>query len=306
MVGGSLAPRTGTGTGFMRRVIATSSSVLTAVALSIAMPHPATAAAREPAVTAADAAAERAPVQSTARALVESGNAVDAGTTLDRAASVYGDPILYMDAADAYFQAGEDAQDVALVDAGAERAFIALDILYFQLDPSSDDRLRMVDNADVPDLIMRAKDQLERAEALVTEIEQGPVETEVVAEDDAKRSKRKPARLMFISGAATAALGGALTVMGVAGLATGAVRQNKAEDPAVYGDAYDELAAKGKRANILAGVGLGIGLAMVGAGAALVILGKREAKKSAADDKLVRMGPTFDRHGGGVRVSGRF
>ena len=90
--------------------------------------------------------------------------------------------------------------------------------------------------------------------------------------------------------------------MGVAGLAIGAVNQSKADDPTIYGDAYDDVESKGKRGNVLAGVGLGIGAAAIAGGVVLFLLGKRRQKRAAEGDKVVMVSPTLS----GLAITGRF
>ena len=123
-----------------------------------------------------------------------------------------------------------------------------------------------------------------------------------------KKKKRKPGngKGFIIGGAAAAAAGGGLLIMGFSGLIAGAVHQSNAEDATVYGDEYDDVASKGRRANVIAGVGLALGGVAAGAGAALIIIGKRRQKKAAEDDKVISMSPLLGPGVGGASISGRF
>jgi hypothetical protein len=265
---------------------------------------------KQPKVTPAAAEAERLPVQERARAMAEAGDPMSAGIEYDNAAAQWGDPVLFMDAADAYLSAAEQERDVETAQAGIERAHIALDILYFHLDSAADKDFRLVETADVPDLIARANESIEHGESLIDEIQQEARIAEAGSAEEgaapAPKRKKKPGRIKIISGAALATVGGGLLVMGAVGLGLGAARQNDAEDPTVYGNDYDAVESKGKRANVIAGVGLAVGAVAAAAGAALIYLGVRDKKKAASDDKVVRVGPLFGHELGGVTVSGRF
>jgi hypothetical protein len=218
-----------------------------------------------------------------------------------------------MDAAEAWLQAAREKSEVAYVDAATERVHIAVDILYFHLDSAADKNFRMVETAELPGLIARADRILDEAERVRADIEGGVPEGEVSADDEPKKKKKKRRngkadKALFISGAGLTAVGGGLLVMGAAGLVVGAVKQNQAERPDVLGPEYDAVAAQGRRGNVMAGVGFGLGGAAVAAGVTLMLISKRKGKRKRAeeDDKMVRVSPTGSRSGGGVVLTGRF
>jgi hypothetical protein len=265
-----------------------------------------------PKVTPQSAAADRDRALEVIGPLVESEPAA-AGKALDIAASEKGDPVLYLEAGDAYLRAAEADSQTAYAEAARERARISLDILYFHLDDAADPRFQLVSGTEIPALIDRAEELLAEADAVQTELAAPTLEDadDGDTDPDGKKRKRrrktgKPGRIMIISGAGSASVGGALLVMGIAGLGVGAARQREAQDPAVYGDQYDAVDRRGRRANAIAGVGLGLGAALVAAGVTLVVLGTKRKKAAASDDTMVRVGPRFDTHGGGVSLSGRF
>ncbi|MBC8070985.1 MAG: hypothetical protein IAG13_21855, partial [Deltaproteobacteria bacterium] len=239
-----------------------------------------------------------------------------AGVHYDTTASEWGDPVLYLDAADAYYKAADADSEIALAEAGIERARIALDLLFFQLDAAADKTLRMVDTADIPDLIARANGTVKTGEDLIAQLRaraDGAVAGADTAEPKEKRA-RKPVngRALYSSGIAFTAIGGAVLAIGGVGLVLGAVRQNEAEDPDVYGSAYDDVADKGRSANLMAGIGLGLGGALVVGGVVMLIVGKRIQKKAPpkepgaiarlARKKSMRVSPSLN----GVAISGRF
>jgi hypothetical protein len=280
-----------------------------------------------PKVTPADAETKRSDVRAQVEAL-HTDDPANAGVTLDQAAAHWGDPALYLDAGDAYLEVASREQDLDYVDAARERARIALDILYFfqagppgrrvaharqsraslsHLDDTADPRFQLVAGPDIPGLIERANEMVDRADETQQAIEAALTEPD--DDDPTDRTDRRsktPGRTMIIGGAAAASVGGALLVMGLAGLGVGAARQREAQDPTVYGVDYDAVDAKGRRANAIAGVGLGIGVALAGAGAALLILGMRKKKAAAQGDTLAGVSPFLGRTGGGLAVRGRF
>lgn len=258
-----------------------------------------------PNVTPDDAARKRAEAQILGRDLAAADPAA-AGMHYDNRAAEWGDPVLYLDAADAYLAAADKDGEIPMAEAGIERARIALDLLYFHLDTSIDKNFLMVETGDIPDLISRANATVDRGEKLLEDLA-GRGDEAVASADKPKKEKRerKPikTKAMFISGAVVAALGGAVLGVGAVGLIVGAVNQKKAEDPTVYGTGYDAVEVKGKRGNVIAGVGLGIGGALVLGGAAMIIIAKiAEKKQGKAKEKNVSFAPSLN----GVSISGRF
>lgn len=266
-----------------------------------------------PTMTPDKAAGLRVQPQTEARALIDAGDAAGAGAVYDLAASEHGDPVLYLDAGDAYVIAAQAQQNVELCDAAVERAAIALDLLHFQRDGPIDDGFRLVERSDLPGLITRAQDLQHHAEALRTQILESRDDTIAAAPGDAKTKRaRGNGKLMKVSGIGVAGMGGALTVVGVVGLGIGGVNQRRADDPSVYGSAFDDVEAKGKRGNLIAALGFGIGGAAAIAGITLYVIGNNRQKKASAggdkkeksieDEPIVRVAATPN----GIAVSGRF
>lgn len=298
-------------------VLAVCCSLLPALPVALA-PAPATAAARalplsfvrkpkrkpkpkKEVYTPQMAAEERGHVQAEAKARADAGDVGGAALVYDRGAAQKGDPILYLDAGDLYLELAKKDADEEMADAAIERGHIAQDILYFHLDSAADKDFRVVEASEVPGLLARADDLIDEAEAALEEMRSAgdPTGATAAAPPPKKKGNGKG---MVIGGVVLASVGGGLAVMGVAGLALGAVNQSKAEDPSIYGDAYDDVESNGKRANLLAGVGLGLGAACIAGGVVLFILGKRRQKRAAEDDKVVMVSPTSN----GLAVTGRF
>ncbi len=262
---------------------------------------------RRPKVKPADAAAQRTPVQAQGKALLDGGDPVSAGIEYDNAASQLGDPILYLDAGEAYLLAADTSRDTDLADAAKERAYISLDILYFHLDSSADKNFRLVEATEIPALIVRAQTLIEDADTMLEAIAE---EERLAAEpptqtDDEPKKKRKPGRAAKIAGFTMVGAGAVFLGVGAAGLGLGVRHQQTADRPTVYGDEYDDVEAKGKRANLMALIGLPTGAALIGVGVTVLVLSARKNKKKGGDKYSVV--PTFDRRGsGGMAVVGRF
>ncbi|MBL4684932.1 MAG: hypothetical protein JKY37_10110, partial [Nannocystaceae bacterium] len=189
-----------------------------AVALSLMM--------RGPTMSPDKAAALRIAPQTNGSGMIDAGDAAGAGLAYDLAASEYGDPVLYLDAGEAYVIAAESEADTDFCDAAVERSAIALDLLYFSIDDSADAKFRLVETADVPKLIVRAQDLAVAAEAArqrILDAQNAPV----VTDEPQEKRKKGNGKWMKIGGIGLASVGGASIVMGVVGLGMGAVNQSR-------------------------------------------------------------------------------
>lgn len=258
---------------------------------------------KRPKVTPKIAAEKRAAAQTRGQDLANTGESIAAGIEFDNAAAELGDPILYLDAGDAYLTGGEKSRNKELAEASIERANISLDILYFHLDSSADKNFRLVDAGEIPALIVRAQELIERSEALIEEIEAEEAAAAAPPPVVAEKKKRTPGRAGKIAGGVLIGAGAVMLGVGTAGIALGVRHQQTAEHSTVYGEEYDEVADKGERANLLAIVGLAGGAVLAGAGVAVLVISSKRAKKSGDKYSVV---PTFDRRGPGVAVVGRF
>jgi hypothetical protein len=256
-------------------------------------------------VTPEQAARTRAPIQQRAASLSAGGDARGAGMELDAKAAEHADPVLFLDAADAYYEAGSADRHVPTVEAGIERARIALDILHFLQDPSADKRFKIVSSAEISGLIARANEHLRKANELIDEIEAENLTTSGQPTDKDKPLKKMRGNPMVIGGAVLTGLGVAGLGVGIAGLVIGKINQNNVEDPTVYGAEYDDFEEKGKRGNMLAWVGLPAGAVLAAVGITLIAIGLKRGKKPE-EQPVARIQPAVAGGFGGLVLTGRF
>jgi len=224
---------------------------------------------------------------------------------LDAKAAELADPVLFLDAADAYYEAGKADRHIPSVEAGMERAHIALDILHFQQDSSADKRFQVVASSEIGGLLARANEHLRKSHDLIEEIESEDATAGLQTSGKDKPRKKGGGNPMVIGGAVLTALGIAGLGVGVAGLVIGKINQNNVEDPTVYGAEYDDFEEKGKRGNMLAWVGLPAGAVLAAVGITLIAIGLKRGTKP--DEKPVaRVQPAVARGFGGLVFTGRF
>ncbi len=262
-----------------------------------------------PTLTPEKAESQRSIVRDKAKVLQDAGDPSGAAETLGEEARTLGDPVLFVDAAESYKIAGDEARDIPTVERGIEEARIGLDVLYFLLDERADKGHQYLVEDDISTQIDRAKDLIASSEALIAEIE-AEQNAEPEPEPEPEKKGVKPGTGMIIAGSVLTGVGVAgLGVMG-AGIGMGASAQNQVNDPLVYGTTFDEVDKKGKLGNTLAFVGLGVGVAGLASGVALLVLGVKKRKQAGggADDETARLriAPVFTGDQGGLVLSGRF
>ncbi|MEX1367385.1 MAG: hypothetical protein AB1Z98_29935 [Nannocystaceae bacterium] len=253
------------------------------------------------AFTPEQAADRRMPVQDQGRQMIEAGELTAATILFDGAARTQGDPVLFLDAADAYLELATTERDIASAETAKLRAQTAQDILYFHRDPeASDPDYRLVTDSEITGLLSRAEILIERADTMVEEIE-----TELEGLEAAEPAPaRKPGngRGLRIAGLGLTGLGVAGLGVGVAGLVIGRINQNRVDDPTVYGSTFDDFDAKGRRGNVIAGVGLAVGGVAIAAGVTMFIIGRNRGERAGSSSESVALVPT----GRGVALVGRF
>ena len=278
---------------------------LTATSVPASAAPPGIYRVKRPKVTPEKAATKRAEAQVRGNALLDSGESIAAGIEFDNSAAELGDPILYLHAGEAYLMGAEKSRNKELAEASIERAKISLDILYFHLDSAADKNFRLVEATEIPALIVRAQELIENSERVIEEIEAEEAAAAAPPEEEPEESPRKPGRTGRIVGSVLIGTGIIGLGVGTAGIALGVRHQQTAEHSTVYGAEYDAVAKKGENANLMAYVGIPAGLALTGAGIAVLVLTAKKNKKKGGDDSYAVV-PTVDRHGSGIAVTGRF
>jgi hypothetical protein len=297
-------------------------ATLLAVTVSAsALPSPARAAPilallADEKVSPEEAASARKSVQERASSLRKS-DPEAAAELLSEEAGTRSDPVLYIDAADAYREAGVKEKSRPALETGIEKARIGIDILYFLEDPRADPEWQILDSGKIAGEIRRGEKIIADSEQAITAMET-KTETAPAPVDEPKSRKKAPR-----DGRGLIAGGSLLTVVGVAGLgmlgaglASGAKAQkdvnNLNPSDLDYQSKVDDLDAKGKLGNTLAiagGVVAGVGLA---AGIALLVVGVKKRKKyreeHGSDDTTagLRVLPIAGRGQAGLMLLGRF
>lgn len=266
---------------------------------------PKSEAAADDGISAADAEERRRPIQTAARSRADGGDASGAGDALANAARKFGDPILFIDAGEAFKAAAESSRDAAMVERAKAEAQIGLDILYFMQDARYDSAWEIIPTTQITSEISRGRDLIgacdDLAEAIAREKSAPPPSAEGPAE---KTPRPRDGRGLIAAGSVLSVIGlGGIGLMG-AGLVMGADAQKTVEDPTVYGDAFDEADAKGKRGNLFAIVGASVGGVGLIAGLTLIGLGAKRRKQYREENPVahLRVLPGV----GTLTISGRF
>ena len=294
-------------------------ATLLAVTVSAsALPSPAQAALlADEKVTAEEAASARKSVQERASGLRKS-DPQAAAELLSEEAGTRSDPVLYLDAADAYREAGVKDKSRPTLETGIEKARIGLDILYFLDDPRADQEWQILDRDKIAGEIRRGEKVITDSEQAISNMEtKSDTSSPPVAEEKGPRKKAPRDGRGLIAGGSVATLVGVagLGILG-AGLATGAGAQKDVEklneSDLDYQTKLDDIDAKGKLGNTLAIAGAVVGGVGLAAGIALLVLGVKKRKKyreehgSDETTASLRLLPVAGRGQAGLVLMGRF
>lgn len=246
-------------------------------------------------------------VQERATPMVEEQPKAAAELLADEARKL-GDPILFLDAAEAYKKAAAKEREIALAEAAMEEARIGLDILYFLQDPRASANWQIIPDFESSIQVSRGRDLLSECEALIEEIEKEKAPAPV-AEAAPREKAPRDGRGLIAGGSLLTVIGvGGLGMMG-AGMAMGVSAQKTVEDPTVVGEEFEEADEKGKRANVITYAGVGVAAVGLIAGVTLLVLGvkKRKAYRAGAGpESAFRVEPLLSPTLTGLGVSGRF
>ena len=262
-------------------------------------------------------------MQDKAQGLLKAGDPDGAAELLASEAVKRDDPVLHLDAAEAFKAAGVKNKSKADLTSGIDEARVGLDILYFLQDPRCDPDWQIVDSNEVSGEIRRGEKLVEDSEKAIAELDT-KVEAPPPADDDKARKKApRDGRGFIAAGSVLTLIGiGGLGIMG-AGLATGASAQkdidaladglkNGAIDQATFDSEKIEIDNKGERGNVLTYAGIGVGAVGLAAGIALLVVGVKKRKKyraehgGASDSPSALLLPAVGRGSAGLVLSGRF
>ena len=263
-------------------------------------------------MTPAQAASSRKPTQDRAKALLSS-DPGEAADILSSDAKKSQDPVLYIDAAEAYKAAGVADRDKAAVEAAIEHASIGLDILHFQQDPRCDPQWQHVGSTEFDREISRARKVIADSEQALRDLDK-PVEEAPPPPDDTDKKTPRDGRGLIAAGSLLTVVGvGGLGMIG-AGIALSAKAQKEVEalDPSslTYDQDVYDLDKKGKGANVIAYAGIGVAAVGLIAGATLLALGVKKRKKyrseNPSDETALHVAPALGRGFAGLSLGGRF
>lgn len=265
-------------------------------------------------VTPAKASSIRKLVQDRARPLLGSDPGAAAEMFANEARKT-SDPVLYIDAADAYRAEGVAERDKAALDKAIEHASIGLDILHFQQDPRCDPQWQHLEAGEFDSEARRARKVIEDSEQAMTDLDK-PVEAPPPAEEPKeKKGTPKDGRGLIAGGALATVVGvGGLAMIG-AGIAISSKAQKDVEalDPSAidFDSQVADLDDKGKGANVVAYAGIGVAAVGLGVGIALLALGVKKRKAYRAEhggDETARVhvAPAVGLNYGGLALGGRF
>jgi hypothetical protein len=263
-------------------------------------------------------AAHRATLRAPAQADIAAGRYTRAAKRLERAAIDYGDPVLFLDAADAWLYEARTKHTMEPLRRAERAANIAIDIAMFVEEVShtpSETRWKVVAGGETGRLVERAEVQLEEVEALMKQIrddvsDRVSAAEEVAGEEDdgdagsLEPYEPKPYRPMMVAGGILLSAGLAGVGVLATGMTLGFLRQREIDDLELPGEdqTAHEITQEGDRANVVAYIGLGLGVVGLGAGIPLLAVGKSRKRATHGESARVRIAPAL----GGLSLSGRF
>jgi hypothetical protein len=252
-----------------------------------------------------------------AQADISAGNYARAAKRLERLAIDYGDPVLFLDAGDAWLYEARSKKTMEPVRRVTRTANIAIDIVFFLEDVNTwgpETHWKVVPSRQLMKLIERAEAQLDEADTHAAQIK-SDVSGRITAEEEKQPEEEeasptltpepKPYRAMVAAGASLLSVGlVGLGVMGT-GIALGLKKQSEIDALQIPGEDQmaHEITQEGDRANVIAYLGLSLGLAGLLTGIPLLVVGQKRKKDAGGDRRArLRVSPAL----GGLTVQGRF
>jgi hypothetical protein len=267
-------------------------------------------------LSAGDAASARKATQTKAKGLLDADNPDGAAELLAEEADKKADPVLYIDAAEAYKAAGIKNKSRVDLENGIENARVGLDILYFLQDPRADGEWQPVAGGDVSSEISRGEKAVEGCEAAIEDLSKKSDEPAPVVEDKQRKKAPRDGRGLIATGAVFTVVGVAGLAMIGGGLGTGISAQKHVDglnpsDPNYAADVEADD-KKGALGNTLVYAGIPVAVVGLATGIALLAVGVKKRKKYRAENgggdetSRVQVLPVTGRGYGGLVLSGRF
>ncbi|NVB37997.1 hypothetical protein G6O69_09150 [Pseudenhygromyxa sp. WMMC2535] len=277
----------------------------------MSMALPGAARAQSP-ITPESANEARVDPEQTSQLLVDTGALAEAAQLLWDEGVALKDPLLFIEAAELWLDQAEAERSIPAAEAAVEGVAPALDMLYFLRDSATSKQWRPIADEHLDTVIARAEAIAPAAADLIAEIEAEQAAALLPPEPPPSKSA-KPGTGLIAGGSAALVVGIAGLGLGVSGLAIGAAAQRDVEDPLVYADEHHAAELRGRRGNIMAGVGLGLGGVGLAAGVALLVLGVKKRERAglgpaSEEDPAVEatLTPLWLGGGAGLGVVGRF
>ncbi len=267
-------------------------------------------------LTAADAASARKPTQTKAKGLLDADDPDGAAELLAEEAEKKSDPVLFVDAAEAYKAAGIKNKSRVDLENGIDKARVGLDILYFLQDPRADPEWQPVDAGDVSSEISRGEKAIEGIEKAIEDLATKKEEPAPAPEEKGRKKAPRDGRGLIAGGAV-------FTVIGVAGLGMiggGVAISSSAQkhvdglnpsDPTFLDQKADDD-KKGALGNTLAYAGIPVAVVGLATGIALLVVGVKKRKRyreengSGDTSASIRVFPVTGRGYAGLSLAGRF
>jgi hypothetical protein len=284
-----------------------------------------------PKITPEAADTKRQAIRASVQSARDAGDWEKVAEGLEKNAPLIGDPVTMLEAGEARVEAAAKQRSVEQAEIAIEDTRVALDILHFYDAVASGQATsswHVIAPGDAATLIAQGDSQVERAEALISEIEAEKVAAAGSKGDDKadkkkKKKEKKPRDGKAKPGTGMIAGGSIFLVAGVAGItmviigtARAAAAQGEVEKLEPGDDQIDTYDKIGKQSNILAYAGAGVAVAGLAVGLPLLIIGVKRRKaagsgSAATSARLQRreafgVAPVFAGGTQGVVLRGRF
>ena len=162
-------------------------------------------------------------------------------------------------------------------------ADIALDMILYLQDNGGSAKWAPIADEHVGLVLERARGFEQRSAAARERIENEPAVESEPDQGEKDEGPAKPGKGMFIAGAAITGVGVVGLGLSATGIAIGSSAQSKVTDPLVYQNEHRQAERSGRAGNAMAYIGGGLALVGLGAGVALMVVGKKRQRAAGED-----------------------